>query len=239
MAVEIINIGVEGNDGTGDSIRQAFQKVNNNFNTLFGIFGLGGSISLVGLDDVSATPVQNAVLTWNDDVANPQVVYKTIVGEGGINVDTVTDPTVIKLQNTASVISLDTSPELAAATKVSGIAAYNDLTYNDLVNEVFYQGDDALQPNRVGLVEQWRATHGQQAMDPSKFLVPKGYTDQTYANLDGDTMSGPLVLPSNTSYTAWSGGVVYTEGDVVTRDDNFYKALADIPSSQNLFDNAE
>jgi|SaaInlStandDraft_1057018.scaffolds.fasta_scaffold00305_10 hypothetical protein len=239
MAVEIINIGVEGNDGTGDSIRQAFSKVNNNFNTLFGIFGLGGSISLVGLDDVADTPVQNAVLTWNDDVANPQVVYKTIVGEGGINVDTVTDPTVIKLQNTASVISLDTSPELAAATKISGIAAYNDLTYNDLVNEVFYQGDDPLQPTRVGLVEQWRATHGQQAMDPSKFLVPKGYTDQTYTNVDGDTMSGPLVIPSNTSYTAWAGGVVYTEGDIVTRDNNFYKAATDIPNSQNLFANNE
>ena len=47
MAIEIVDIGVEGNDGTGDSIRQAFQKVNNNFNTLFGVFGLGGSISLL------------------------------------------------------------------------------------------------------------------------------------------------------------------------------------------------
>ena len=239
MAVEIINIGVEGNDGTGDSIRQAFQKVNNNFNTLFGIFGLGGSISFVGLDDVAETPVQNGVLVWNDDVADPKVVYKTLVGEGGISIDTVTDPEVIKLQNTASVISLDTSPELAAAVKISGIAAYNDLTQNDLLNEVFYQGDDPTQPLRPGLVEQWRATHGQQPMDPSKFLVSKGYTDQKYANIDGDTMTGPLVIPSNTSYIAWSGGINYTEGDIVTRTGNFYKAKDDIPNTQNLFDPAE
>jgi len=36
MAQEIINIGATPNDGEGDPLRVAFQKVNNNFSTLFG-----------------------------------------------------------------------------------------------------------------------------------------------------------------------------------------------------------
>ena len=32
MAKQDINIGVEGNDGTGDSIRESFRKTNENFN---------------------------------------------------------------------------------------------------------------------------------------------------------------------------------------------------------------
>ena len=31
MEKQDINIGVEGNDGTGDSIRESFKKVNENF----------------------------------------------------------------------------------------------------------------------------------------------------------------------------------------------------------------
>jgi hypothetical protein len=36
MAQEIINVGAAPNDGDGDPLRVAFQKVNNNFTTLFG-----------------------------------------------------------------------------------------------------------------------------------------------------------------------------------------------------------
>ena len=35
MARNIIDIGVEGNDGTGDSIRESFRKTNENFRELY------------------------------------------------------------------------------------------------------------------------------------------------------------------------------------------------------------
>ena len=35
MAKQFVNIGIEGNDGTGDSIRDAFNKVNENFTELY------------------------------------------------------------------------------------------------------------------------------------------------------------------------------------------------------------
>ena len=55
MAKQIINIGVEGNDGTGDSIRESFRKANENFTELYAVFGQGGSISFRSLSDVPDT----------------------------------------------------------------------------------------------------------------------------------------------------------------------------------------
>ena len=51
MAKQEIDIGVEGNDGTGDSIRESFKKVNENFTEIYAVFGLGGTISFTSLDD--------------------------------------------------------------------------------------------------------------------------------------------------------------------------------------------
>ena len=42
MAKQVINIGVEGNDGTGDSIRSFLEKANENFTELYAVFGQGG-----------------------------------------------------------------------------------------------------------------------------------------------------------------------------------------------------
>ena len=40
MAKQQIDIGIEGNDGTGDSIRESFRKVNENFQELYAVFGI-------------------------------------------------------------------------------------------------------------------------------------------------------------------------------------------------------
>ena len=59
MAKQEIDIGVEGNDGTGDSIRESFRKVNDNFGELYAIFGLGGQIGFTNLDDTPDTFLGN------------------------------------------------------------------------------------------------------------------------------------------------------------------------------------
>jgi hypothetical protein len=61
MAKQIINIGVEGNDGTGDSIRESFRKANENFTELYAVFGQGGSISFRSLSDVPDTCLPSLV----------------------------------------------------------------------------------------------------------------------------------------------------------------------------------
>ena len=50
MAREIIDIGVEGNDGTGDSLRESFRKSNENFQELYAVFGIGGQINFRSLN---------------------------------------------------------------------------------------------------------------------------------------------------------------------------------------------
>ena len=51
MAKQEVDIGVEGNDGTGDSIRESFRKVNENFNEIYAVFGAGGSIDFTTRGD--------------------------------------------------------------------------------------------------------------------------------------------------------------------------------------------
>jgi len=58
MARKIIDTGVVGNDGTGDSIRDSFRKVNDNFRELYSSLGLGERLTILGLDDVK--PSQNS-----------------------------------------------------------------------------------------------------------------------------------------------------------------------------------
>jgi hypothetical protein len=55
MAKQIIEIGFQGNDGTGDSIRDAFSKVNSNFTEIYAVFKQDGKISFGDLADVQIT----------------------------------------------------------------------------------------------------------------------------------------------------------------------------------------
>lgn len=61
MARRIIDIGVEGNDGTGDSIRESFRKTNENFNELYAVFGEGGQINFTALADTPDTLAPNTI----------------------------------------------------------------------------------------------------------------------------------------------------------------------------------
>ena len=59
MAKQDVNIGVEGNDGTGDSIRESFRKVNENFQELYAVFGQGGQIGFSSLSDTPSSLLDN------------------------------------------------------------------------------------------------------------------------------------------------------------------------------------
>lgn len=71
MARKIVDIGVSGNDGTGDSIREAFRKTNENFSELYAVFGQGGFLKFTDLSDTPDTligqgnkiPVVNSIGT--------------------------------------------------------------------------------------------------------------------------------------------------------------------------------
>ena len=55
MTQQIVNVGVQGNDGTGDSIRESFTKINSNFTEIYAVFGQGGQITFGSLADAPGT----------------------------------------------------------------------------------------------------------------------------------------------------------------------------------------
>jgi hypothetical protein len=114
MARKDINIGIEGNDGTGDSIRDSFGKVNENFRELYAVLGQEGALAFTGLDDtpnVINTTDENKILVV--DAENERIVFKTIEGDDTIVVNQ-TVPGVIKLSSLASAVVNDANPTLAA-----------------------------------------------------------------------------------------------------------------------------
>ena len=112
MARKIVDIGTVGNDGTGDSIRDSFRKVNDNFRELYSSLGLGERLTFAGLDDTPETFIgnQDAVVTVNE--TEDGLKFKQIIGDIGITVDNDSNPNEIRLRSEFSEIAADKSPQL-------------------------------------------------------------------------------------------------------------------------------
>ena len=123
MAKQIINIGVEGNDGTGDSIRESFRKANENFTELYAVFGQGGSISFRSLSDVPDTLTANTVPQVN--AAGDALEMKSLLGGTGITVTQ--SSSAITITNSGSVVSTDGTPSLGGPLNAAnqGVANVN------------------------------------------------------------------------------------------------------------------
>lgn len=112
MARQNIEIGVTGNDGTGDSIREAFRKVNENFRDLYAVFGAGEDlIKSTNLDDFPNTYNPNQIFVVN--AAGDSVLAKNLVAGSGITIDN-TSETQVVINNTSSSLSSDPRPSLGA-----------------------------------------------------------------------------------------------------------------------------
>lgn len=124
MAKQDVNIGVEGNDGTGDSIRESFRKVNENFQELYAVFGQGGQIGFTTLGDTpdeieagklittnsTGTAIIYSDIGSNNDLAPSDPKYKST---GSVTVDTVSVPGKIILATSFSaIVDDDESPTL-------------------------------------------------------------------------------------------------------------------------------
>ena len=79
MAQQTINIGTSPNDGTGDPLRNAFNKANLNFTELYGGAGVGDdSVTYAKLGTEFTT---SAALATNVDFSTAQVFTKTLSGD--------------------------------------------------------------------------------------------------------------------------------------------------------------
>ena len=83
MAKQEVNIGTEGNDATGDSIRESFRKVNENFTELYAVFGVGGQINFTTLSDTPDTLEQNRIIMTN--TAGTAVVQNVLASNSALD----------------------------------------------------------------------------------------------------------------------------------------------------------
>ena len=174
MAKQDIYLGVEGNDGTGDSIRESFRKANENFTELYAVFGQGGTISFTALNDTPTAITPSGLLIGN--TAGTELVQKTLTAGDGISIDN-SSASNITITNTGANINADTSPILGGplsgnrvysiglvATSPEAIAEFNtthgsSITIDDLVTDKkfqdqYYAPNVTFEPNKSVLARQ-------------------------------------------------------------------------------------
>ena len=104
MAKQDIYLGVEGNDGTGDSIRESFRKANENFTELYAVFGQGGTISFTALNDTPTGITANGILIGNS--TGTELLQKTLTAGSGISIDNNSDTNIV-ITNTGANINAE------------------------------------------------------------------------------------------------------------------------------------
>ena len=162
MAKQIINIGTEGNDNTGDAIREAFSKVNENFTELYAVFGVGGQINFTSLSDVPDT-----LTPYTIPMANAQgsaIEMKSLVAGQGMTIAS-TSPTQIVISNTGSVVSTDGTPSLGGPLNAANQAIANA-------------------PVTTSALNAMNSTHGT-SFSLDDLVINKGYADGRYLRSAG------------------------------------------------------
>jgi hypothetical protein len=115
MVRKVIDVGAIGNDGTGDSIRDSFRKVNDNFRELYGSLGLGERLTFLGLSD---TPdlydgQEGSVLSViSGQQGGLELGFKQLVEGVGIRINNDPQSNDIIFSAEFSSISSDTEPKL-------------------------------------------------------------------------------------------------------------------------------
>ncbi len=180
MARKVIDIGSVGNDGTGDSIRDSFRKVNDNFRELYSSLGLGERLTFIALDDTPATYVgqENAVLAVNRTTDG--LKFKQIAAGTGIVIDNITNESEIRISTQFSEISGDPSPQLGG--DLSARSGGNQWRIEDLTTPV--SADEAA---NKGYTDTKISKAGVDAIDPATGLKNPSF----------GRMTGPLILSRN------------------------------------------
>lgn len=142
MSLQNINIGQQANDGTGDSIRTAFEKANAMFTELYIIATGGTGLKLTNLIDTPQRYIPSTTSTATllaIDLYGNTVTQKTLVAGKGIVITNTSSNLVISAPITG--LASDTSPYLTA--NISGTAppgsgfpeiAYNAINFADPIN---------------------------------------------------------------------------------------------------------
>lgn len=114
MAIQQINIGGYANDGTGDDLRTAFEKVNANFAELGGTSGITSGTNLG--DGVEIFAQRNST--------SPSLEFKTLTSlDGSVEITPSVNGETVDLKNN-STLANDPAPMLGANLNLNGYYVY-------------------------------------------------------------------------------------------------------------------
>ena len=229
MTRKIIDIGTIGNDGTGDSIRDSFNKVNDNFLELYSSLGLGEKLKFVGLSDTPTSYVgqENAVLSVNQTTDG--IKFKQIVGGTGINVDNITNPNEIIVNAAFAAISGDSNPQLGG--NLQGTSGGRQFRIQNLVTPV-----TADEVSNKSYTDTKISKAGINAIDPAT-----GEINESFGR-----MTGPLILsrsPVATDDITYNGLVAatkaYVDGSAFGSSVNLYVATSGADARSGVNDDLQ
>ena len=183
MSKQIIDIGVQGNDGTGDSIRESFRKVNDNFTELYAVFGVEGTIGLSSLSDGPASYDANQVIMSSNSGEN--LTARTIVGSGAISINTANDGQIVISAQTTG-LGNDPNPRLA-----------NHLNANNLTLV-------RLADPSQSIVDVWNLNNPSAQTTLNQLPVTKGFADSNYLKVTGERVGSILRIREEPSVPDFS-----------------------------------
>jgi hypothetical protein len=179
---QIINIGNQSNDGTGDSIRDAFKKTNENFDLIFNTAGLGDGLSFTGFRDGPTALNTSSVLVT--DSIGLTVTQAQLVEGTGIQINYDYNLGIITFSNTRSALNTDTNPYLSA--DLSGSFSYRAKNFSDP------KADQDLATRR------W--IHDNFVNRDATYQYETGIPPSTSTVVNGSTMRQPAqIVPSTTA----------------------------------------
>ena len=194
MAKQQVDIGVEGNDGTGDSIRESFKKVNENFNELYAVFGLGGQISFTTLNDTPNSTVGNEGKVLLVNQAGTGVDFFELVSDAG-NADPNDEANTVafsvegnQLKIKVINVNLETDPKptISNPLKMGAAVAYSATTNPKIMSDL----------ERGTLLTNWNTVHEPDVADEN--IIPSiGLANRKYLEKNTPGM-GPRVADEPT-----------------------------------------
>ena len=174
MVQKIIDIGIQGNDGTGDSIRESFRKVNENFTEMYAIFGAGGTINFTSLSDTPNSYLGSQVIMAS--ILGDKLTARTLVEGNGIAIDKDSSNNTLTISATTQGLNSD-----SAQTGLAGHLNANTFTIGSLSDPTPAAAlqFEAAFPTSLLTLPTGRTTQDQ-------LVMTKGYADRHYvASFEG------------------------------------------------------
>ena len=220
MSRQVVDIGIEGNDGTGDSIRESFRKSNENFQELYAVFGLGGQISITNMSDVPDTLEANKILIVNN--AGTAVTFSEFASDNAldsndantIQIDTLSIPGKVILTTTFGQLEDDTvSPTLGNHLNANGFAI-GGVEISDAAADAI----NALPGNST-------------TYTADDLVAPRKYLDQRYAPKDLEhriSTTEPSASDHVLTVTQYQNNNAYIAGHGITSQQNGQPFVLDV-----------